>query len=96
MLCSRYVSFSIRDSYITNVSLFYIVVWKKVYQNASLTVASPLSGKLRRKDRLTPPIRGAKLSDRVSNVLLLSTQFACEALISCERQLNIIDSEICK
>ncbi|XP_018577868.1 triokinase/FMN cyclase-like isoform X2 [Anoplophora glabripennis] len=69
--------------------------WKNVYQYSFLTLESPFSGNLKRKDRLTPPVRGPKLPDRVANVLLLSTQFACDALISCERQLNIVDSEIC-
>ncbi|KAJ8978993.1 hypothetical protein NQ317_015709 [Molorchus minor] len=68
--------------------------WKIVNQGIGpLVLDNPLGGKLRRKDRLAPPIRGPKLDNRLANVLLLCTQFACDALISCEKQLNIIDSE---
>lgn len=38
-------------------------------------------------------MRGPRLSKRQMNTLLLVTQFACDALISCEKQLNVMDSE---
>ncbi|KAJ8910807.1 hypothetical protein NQ315_014515 [Exocentrus adspersus] len=68
--------------------------WREAYQHSSLSFTNPLTGNLRRRDRLTPPIRGPKLSNREANVLLLSTHFACDALISCEQQLNAIDSGV--
>lgn len=62
-------------------------------QGCFLTVEHPIRGRLTRKERLSPPIRGPKLTERVANTLLYSTQFACDALLSCEKQLNTIDSE---
>nr|CAI5858753.1 unnamed protein product [Callosobruchus analis] len=68
--------------------------WRRVNQHKFITVSEILiAAKLKRKDRLAPPIRGPQLSEKLSNVVLYSTQFACEALISCEKQLNMIDSE---
>ncbi|XP_023022759.1 PTS-dependent dihydroxyacetone kinase 1, dihydroxyacetone-binding subunit DhaK [Leptinotarsa decemlineata] len=70
--------------------------WRSVNQGlqGQLSVDTKiLSGNLRRRDRLSPPIRGPKLRDSLANTLLYSTQFACEALISCEKQLDLIDSE---
>ncbi|KAJ8932689.1 hypothetical protein NQ318_000605 [Aromia moschata] len=67
--------------------------WKNVNQSRPLVLENTIGGNLRRKDRLAPPIRGPKLSNRLANILLLCTEFACDALISCERQLNTIDSE---
>lgn len=37
--------------------------------------------------------KGPSLSERESNILLLVVQFACDALISCRKQLDIMDSE---
>ncbi|CAH1978012.1 unnamed protein product [Acanthoscelides obtectus] len=68
--------------------------WRRVNQHKIIAVSEILmTAKLTRKDRLAPPIRGAKLSEKLANILMYSTQFACEALISCEKQLNVIDSE---
>ncbi|VEN60429.1 unnamed protein product [Callosobruchus maculatus] len=68
--------------------------WHRMNLHKYITVSEILMiAKLKRKDRLSPPIRGPKLSEKLSNVLLYSAQFACEALISCEKQLNMIDSE---
>ncbi|XP_044252562.1 triokinase/FMN cyclase-like isoform X2 [Tribolium madens] len=38
-------------------------------------------------------LKGPKLGEFQSNILVKAVQFACDALISCERQLNIIDEE---
>ncbi|XP_022903990.1 triokinase/FMN cyclase-like [Onthophagus taurus] len=38
-------------------------------------------------------LRGPRLGKRQANTFLLVIQFACDALISCEKQINIIDSE---
>lgn len=38
-------------------------------------------------------MRGPRLNKRQMNVLLVVTQFACDALISCEKQLNVMDAE---
>lgn len=38
-----------------------------------------------------PP--GVRLGEQEANIILLTVQFACDALISCEKQLNTIDSE---
>lgn len=43
--------------------------------------------------RNTPSLQGPKLDGRQANILCLVTQFACDALVSCEKQLNTIDSE---
>lgn len=43
--------------------------------------------------RNTPALQGPKLGGKQANVLYLVTQFACDALISCEKQLNTIDAE---
>ncbi|CAG9834023.1 unnamed protein product [Diabrotica balteata] len=69
--------------------------WRAVNQSIgpSLTTAVSIPGNLRRKERITPPIRGPKLSDEASNIMYFAMQFACDALISCEKQLNVIDSE---
>ncbi|KAG5894479.1 hypothetical protein JTB14_032507 [Gonioctena quinquepunctata] len=70
--------------------------WRSMNQNILGQLSTEdniLTGNLRRKDRLSPPIRGPKLRDALANILLYATQFACEALISCEKQLNIIDTE---
>ncbi|CAH1116269.1 unnamed protein product [Phaedon cochleariae] len=69
--------------------------WHKMNQGliGPLSTDNVLNSKLKRKERLSPPIRGIKLDDNLANVLLFSTQFACDALISCEKQLNIIDAE---
>nr|CAH7756970.1 unnamed protein product [Callosobruchus chinensis] len=69
--------------------------WRRVNQHKNFISVSHIlmRARLTRRDRLSPPIRGPKLSEKLSNVLLYSTQFACEALISCEKQLNMIDSE---
>ncbi|EFA08779.1 triokinase/FMN cyclase [Tribolium castaneum] len=38
-------------------------------------------------------LKGPKLGEFQSSILVKAVQFACDALISCERQLNIIDEE---
>lgn len=70
--------------------------WFPVYQDAPILKESVIQSCLRRKCRLSPPIKGPKLRDRLSNVIQLCLQFACDALISCEKMLNKIDSEIGK
>ncbi|XP_057664807.1 triokinase/FMN cyclase-like isoform X1 [Diorhabda carinulata] len=69
--------------------------WPNVNQNSrsSLTTETNITGNLRRKNRLEPPIRGPQLSERATNTLYFAIQFACDALIACEKQLNVIDSE---
>lgn len=43
--------------------------------------------------RKSPALRGPKLSNKASNIFKVVVTFACDALISCEKQLNTIDSE---
>ncbi|KAL1497643.1 hypothetical protein ABEB36_008567 [Hypothenemus hampei] len=71
-----------------------VKVWKPVLQNKPIEISNNLiPGSLRRKCRLSLPIKGPKLNDRAANVVLLCLQFACEALISCEKMLNTMDAE---
>lgn len=49
--------------------------------------------KCRVKDQKTQLVKGPKLNSSQSNLLLIVVQFAGDALLSCERQLNIIDGE---
>lgn len=59
----------------------------------NVSFEQPIKGQLVKKDQLSPPIRGPKLCSKVANILLYATQFACDSLISCEKQLNTIDAE---
>lgn len=59
----------------------------------NICLEQPIKGRLTRKERLSPPVRGPRLREKAANTLLYATQFACDALISCEKQLNTIDSE---
>ena len=38
-------------------------------------------------------LKGPQLNEKQSNILFLVTQFACDAIISCARQINIMDCE---
>lgn len=69
--------------------------WHTVNQNSddNVILEQPIAGQLTRQERLSPPVRGPKLPEKAANTLLFATQFACDALISCEKQLNTIDGE---
>ncbi|XP_076257958.1 uncharacterized protein LOC143195008 [Rhynchophorus ferrugineus] len=69
------------------------VGWKQVFQYESVLNVHITAGCLKRKCRLSPPSKGPKLRDKPSNIVQLCLQFACNALISCEKMLNKIDSE---
>ncbi|KAF7267706.1 hypothetical protein GWI33_019096 [Rhynchophorus ferrugineus] len=69
------------------------VGWKQVFQYESVLNVHIAAGCLKRKCRLSPPSKGPKLRDKPSNIVQLCLQFACNALISCEKMLNKIDSE---
>ncbi|KAH1015868.1 hypothetical protein HUJ04_007187 [Dendroctonus ponderosae] len=68
--------------------------WKPVFQRETISISENIiPGSLRKKCRLSPPVKGPKLQDRAANILQLCLQFACDALISCEKMLNKMDSE---
>ncbi|CAH0564076.1 unnamed protein product [Brassicogethes aeneus] len=62
-------------------------------QKCELNCDSFLPTRLKRKIREGIPKMGPNLTVSEANTLVLCTKFACEALISCENQLNIIDAE---
>ncbi|CAG9858755.1 unnamed protein product [Phyllotreta striolata] len=51
-----------------------------------------IKGVIEKTIRTESPVKGPRLSETHTNILLFSMQFACNALISCERQLNCIDA----
>ncbi|XP_060522781.1 triokinase/FMN cyclase-like isoform X2 [Cylas formicarius] len=68
--------------------------WIRVNQTTPHSISEILiRGRLRQKCRLSPPTKGPKLRIGAANVLLLCIQFASDALISCEKMLNKMDSE---
>ncbi|CAG9774057.1 unnamed protein product [Ceutorhynchus assimilis] len=68
--------------------------WKSNFQVEPLNTDNNLMlGRLRKKCRLSPPIKGPKLTEKAANIMQLCLQFACDALISCEKMLNKMDSE---
>lgn len=69
--------------------------WQPVYQyDTFIQLQSMMPGNLRKKCRLSPPIKGPKLGDRATNIVQFCLRFACDALISCERMLNKMDTEL--
>lgn len=62
-------------------------------KNVTLDLLKRLPATVDKFARRTPTLKGPKINDYQANVLYLVTQFACDALISCERQLNVMDGE---
>lgn len=54
-------------------------------------INEPLHSRVSKRKRVVPV--GPHLSEKNANIVYLAVQFACDALISCERQINLIDSE---
>lgn len=76
------------------VKYFINLGWFKTSAaDISPNIEDRLPATIKKYARNTPSLQGPKLSARQANVLYLVTQFACDALISCERQLNTIDNE---
>ncbi|XP_050308452.1 PTS-dependent dihydroxyacetone kinase 1, dihydroxyacetone-binding subunit DhaK-like [Anthonomus grandis grandis] len=68
--------------------------WISSCQIAPVSLSNlTIPGCLRRKCRLTPPIKGPKLRDNSANIVMICLQFACDALISCEKMLNTMDGD---
>ncbi|RZB94441.1 efThoc1, Dak1 and/or Death domain containing protein [Asbolus verrucosus] len=68
--------------------------WQRVLQFLpEVTARNEIPGLLTNQGKQRVLMKGPKLSEDQSNVLVRSVQFACDALISCEKQLNIIDAE---
>lgn len=49
--------------------------------------------KARVRNKRRTSIKGPALSESQANLLMLALQFSCDALLSCEKQMNLIDSE---
>lgn len=69
------------------------LIWDQIHQKESLKIENTISSILQRKTRLAPPVKGPKLDEFQTRTLELSVEFACNALISCEKQINLIDKE---
>ncbi|XP_066137859.1 PTS-dependent dihydroxyacetone kinase 1, dihydroxyacetone-binding subunit DhaK-like [Euwallacea fornicatus] len=68
--------------------------WRPVFQDGPIPVDNNIMpAGLKQKCRLSPSIKGPKLSERVVNIVQLCLHFACNALISCEKMLNTMDAE---
>ncbi|GJQ86438.1 hypothetical protein Trydic_g10345 [Trypoxylus dichotomus] len=67
--------------------------WPSPWVNCTSKEDSSFILKSRHQDVEAIEMRGPRLNKRQVNTLLLVTQFACDALISCEKQLNIMDGE---
>ncbi|KAK9743859.1 DAK2 domain [Popillia japonica] len=67
--------------------------WQTPWKDCYVKEDDVLILKTRNVEKEVIEMRGPRLSKRQMNTLLLVTQFACDALISCERQLNIMDAE---
>lgn len=75
------------------ITVFLIAWTKHCTSHIMATMVDPIPAKFKSTTRKTPSLRGPRLSNRASNLFTLAVQFACDALISCERQLNTIDLE---
>lgn len=73
--------------------LFFTAWTKLIPQEVTKDLEDRLQPKFKSTARKSPSLRGPRLSNRASNVFIVAVTFACDALISCEKQLNTIDSE---
>lgn len=77
-----------------SVSSILLLAWSKfISREVTKDLEDRLPAKFKSTTRKSPSLRGPKLSNVASNIFTVVVTFACDALISCEKQLNTIDSE---
>jgi dihydroxyacetone kinase len=68
--------------------------WHHVVQVLpEITTKNEIPGVLACQGKQHVALKGPKLGEKQTNICRKAIQFACDALISCERQLNLIDAE---
>lgn len=74
--------------------MFFLIAWNSILScEVTKDLENRIPAKFKSTTRKSPVLRGPKLSNKVSNIFIVVVTFACDALISCEKQLNTIDSE---